>query len=152
MRPSVDDSVSMQVVVDALHLRINKLGEVNARIKKQILKFTDLNDQARKTVRSMMHEAMQLAEDVQTGVKNVRNEDEKIKFEYLLEKKCKELEQLGDALVVKEKEVLNRYKEKLEVSKLDKNPAMLEKRALLEETDSEEDEDAAYARGKSAAP
>ena len=99
-----------------------------------------------------MHEAMQLAEDVQTGVKNVRNEDEKIKFEYLLEKKCKELEQLGDALVVKEKEVLNRYKEKLEVSKLDKNPAMLEKRALLEETDSEEDEDAAYARGKSAAP
>lgn len=100
----------------------------------------------------MMHEAMQLAEDVQTGVKNVRNEDEKIKFEYLLEKKCKELEQLGDALVVKEKEVLNRYKEKLEVSKLDKNPAMLEKRALLEETDSEEDEDAAYARGKSAAP
>lgn len=64
----------------------------------------------------------------------------------MLEKKCKELEQLGDALVVKEKEVLNRYKEKLEVSKLDKNPAMLEKRALLEETDSEEDEDAAYAR------
>ena len=75
----------------------------------------------------------------------MRNEDEKIKFEYMLEKKCKELEQLGDALVVKEKEVLIRYKEKLEVSKLDKK--MLEKTALLEETDSEEDEDEVYARG-----
>ena len=31
-----------------------------------------------------------------------KKEDDKIKFEYLLEKKCKELEQLGDALVVKE--------------------------------------------------
>ena len=31
---------------------------------------------------------------------------------------------------------------------MDKNPAMLEKRALLEETDSEEDEDAAYAKSK----
>ena len=77
----------------------------------------------------------------------MRNEDEKIKFEYILEKKCKELEQLGDALVVKEKEVLIRYKEKLEVSKLDKK--MLEKTALLEETDSEEDEDEIYARGMS---
>lgn len=44
MRPSVDDSVSMQVVVDALHLRINKLSEVNARIRKQILKFVELSD------------------------------------------------------------------------------------------------------------
>ena len=58
MRPSVDDSVSMQVVVDALHLRINKLSEVNAKIKKQILRFADLNEHARKQVRTMMHEAM----------------------------------------------------------------------------------------------
>ena len=71
-----------------------------------------------------------------------------MKFEHLLEKKCKELEMLGDSLVYKEKEVLIKYKEKLEVSKMDRNPAMLEKRALLEETDSEEDEDVAYARGK----
>jgi len=62
-----------------------------------------------------------------------------------LEKKCKELEQLGDALVVKEKEVLIKYKEKLEVSKLDKNP-LLEKKALLEETESEDSEDQEYAR------
>ena len=99
----------------------------------------------------MMHEAMELAEDVQTGVKNVKSEDQKMKFEHLLEKKCKELEQLGDSLVFKEKEVLIQYKEKLEFAKLDRNPAMLEKRALLEETDSEEDEDEAYARGKSQA-
>ena len=148
MRPSVDDSVSMQVVVDALHLRINKLSELNARIKKQILRFADLQDNQRKEVRTMMQEAMQLAEDVQTGVKNVKNEDQKMKFEHLLEKKCKELELLGDSLVFKEKEVLIQYKEKLEVSKMDRNPAM-EKVALLEETDSEEDEDEAYARGKS---
>ena len=70
-----------------------------------------------------------------------------MKFEHLLEKKCKDLELLGDSLVFKEKEVLIQYKEKLEFSKMDRNPAMLEKRALLEETDSE-DEDEAYARGK----
>lgn len=72
-----------------------------------------------------------------------------MKFEHILEKKCKELELLGDSLVFKEKEVLMQYKEKLEFSKMDKNPAMLEKRALLEETDSEEDEEEARARGKS---
>ena len=74
-----------------------------------------------------------------------------MKFEHLLEKKCKELETLGDSLVYKEKEVLIQYKEKLEVSKMDKNPAMLEKRALLEETSSEEDsndEEMAFNRGK----
>ena len=58
MRPSVDDSVSMQVVVDALHLRINKLSELNARIKKQILRFSELQDNQRKDVRTLMHEAM----------------------------------------------------------------------------------------------
>ena len=64
-----------------------------------------------------------------------------MKFENTLAKKCKELEVLGDSLVFKEEEVLMNYKEKLEVAKLDKNPAMLEKRALLEETDSEDDEE-----------
>ena len=80
---------------------------------------------------------------------SVRIEDQKIKFEHLLAKKCKELELLGDSLVFKEKEVLLQYKEKLELSKMDRNPAMLEKRALLEETDSEDEEDRNYARGKS---
>jgi len=64
-----------------------------------------------------------------------------MKFENTLAKKCKDLEVLGDSLVFKEQEVLLNYKEKLEVSKLDKNSAMLEKRALLEETDSEDEED-----------
>ena len=64
-----------------------------------------------------------------------------MKFENILAKKCKDLEVLGDSLVFKEEEVLLNYKEKLEVAKLDKNPAMLEKRALLEETDSEDDEE-----------
>ena len=74
-----------------------------------------------------------------------------MKFEHLLEKKCKELETLGDSLVYKEKEVLIQYKEKLEVQKMDKDPARLEKRALLEETSSEEDDDdeeMAFSRGK----
>lgn len=51
MRPSTDDSVNMQVVVDALTLRINKLSEVNARIRKQILKFAQLNEAQRKEIR-----------------------------------------------------------------------------------------------------
>lgn len=64
-----------------------------------------------------------------------------MKFENKLAKKCKELEVLGDSLVFKEQEVLLNYKEKLEVAKMDKNSAMLEKRALLQETDSEDEED-----------
>ena len=64
-----------------------------------------------------------------------------MKFENTLAKKCKDLEVLGDSLVFKEQEVLLNYKEKLEVSKLDSKGAMLEKRALLQETDSEDEED-----------
>lgn len=63
-----------------------------------------------------------------------------------MEKKCKDLELLGDSLVFKEKEVLLTYKEKLEFSEMDKNPAMLEKRALLEDTDEEDSEDIEYAK------
>ena len=77
----------------------------------------------------------------------MRDDSQKMKFEHILAKKCKEMELLGDSLVFKEKEVLMNYKEKLELTKMDRNPAMLEKRALLEETDSE-DEEAEYARGK----
>ena len=62
MRPSVDDAVSMQVVADALQLRIKKLAETNSRIRKQILRFEELNETQRKEVRLMIHEAMELAE------------------------------------------------------------------------------------------
>ena len=79
----------------------------------------------------------------------MRDVDLKIKFENLLEKQCKQLEVLGDSLVFKEKEVLLNYKEKLELAKLDRNPALLEKRALLEDTDEEDEEDIEYARSKS---
>ena len=51
MRPSTDDAASMQIVYDALSLRIGKLGEVNTRIRKQILKFENLSDTQRKEVR-----------------------------------------------------------------------------------------------------
>ena len=54
---------------------MNKLSETNSRIKKQIIKFADLSDAQRREVRQMMHEAMQLAESIQAGVQNVRNED-----------------------------------------------------------------------------
>ena len=82
------------------------------------------------------------------NVTSVRDVDTKMKFENMLEKKCKELETLGDSLVFKEKEILLNYKEKLELSKIDKNPAMLEKRALLQDTDEEDSEDAEFAKGK----
>ena len=44
----------------------------------------------------------------------MRDNDQRIKFERLLSKKCKELENLGNSLVYKEKEVLMNYKNKLE--------------------------------------
>jgi F0F1-type ATP synthase assembly protein I len=50
-------------------LRTKKLSEINSKIKKQILKFADLNETQRKEVRKMMHEAMQLGEEIQAGVK-----------------------------------------------------------------------------------
>jgi hypothetical protein len=46
---------------------------------------------------------------------------------------------LGSSLVYKEKEVLNSYRQKLEQTKADKNPRGYEKKALLEETDSDDD-------------
>jgi len=69
MRPSVEDAANMLVVVNALQLRLTKLTETNTKIKKQILKFKELSEAQRKEVRQMMHEAMKLAETVQTGVK-----------------------------------------------------------------------------------
>ena len=62
-----------------------------------------------------------------------------MKFENLLNKKCKDLATLGNSLVYKEKEVLLGYKKKLEQTKIDKNPRGYEKKALLEETDSDDD-------------
>ena len=58
----------MAVIADALHLRIQKLSETNARIKRQILKFADLTDVQRKEIRTMFTESMELADDVQKGV------------------------------------------------------------------------------------
>ena len=43
---------------------------------------------------------------------SVKDIDQKIKFENMLQKKCKELEKLGNALVLREKEVLVKLKNK----------------------------------------
>ena len=40
----------------------------------------------------------------------------------MLQKKCKELEKLGNALVLREKEVLQKLKNKQEQSRLDRDP------------------------------
>ena len=51
------------------------------------------------------------------------------------------MELLGSSLVFKEKEVLLEFKQKLEISKIDKDPKGYERRALLElSSDSEESE------------
>ena len=47
---------------------------------------------------------------------------------------------LGNSLVYKEKEVLLGYKQQLSMSKIDRNPRGYEKKALLEETDSDDDD------------
>ena len=59
----------MQAISDALNLRMKSLNDANVRIRKQILKFVDLDDAQRKEVRQLMHKAMQMAEDVQNGLK-----------------------------------------------------------------------------------
>ena len=69
MRPSVDDEMTRNVIADALHLRINNLSQTNARIKKMILKFAELNESQRKEVRTLMQEAMEIAGDIERGVK-----------------------------------------------------------------------------------
>ena len=71
----------------------------------------------------MMHEALKLAESIQIGIDNVRDDDQKMRFENQLAKQCKQLEDLGDSLVFKEEEVLLSYREKLRESRQDKNPA-----------------------------
>lgn len=75
MRPSTDSAGAMAVIADAILIRIQKLSETNARIRRQIQKFAELKDEQRKEVRNMMSEAMELAEDITKGVKNVRDND-----------------------------------------------------------------------------
>jgi len=58
----------------------------------------------------MLRDAMQMADDITKGIQNVINTDQRIKFENILNKKCKHLAVLGNSLVYKEKEVLLGYK------------------------------------------
>ena len=103
------------------------------------MQYAQLEDNSRRNVRTMLREALNLADDVQKGIQAVANTDQRLKFENILNKKCKELAVLGNSLVYKEKEVLMGYKNKLEQTKMDKNRGY-EKKALLEETDSDEEQ------------
>jgi len=43
-RPSVDSSINVQVIVDAVHIRLNEIDKKNARIKKELMQtWSDLN-------------------------------------------------------------------------------------------------------------
>lgn len=53
-RPSVDSSISVQVIVDAVYLRLNEVDKKNARIKKELMRWNDLNSADRWAVRSLL--------------------------------------------------------------------------------------------------
>ena len=63
-----------------------------------------------------------------------------MKFENILRKKVKELEVLGNSLVYKEKELLFKFQDQLEDSDLKQNTKKYEKKGLLTE-DGSSDED-----------
>jgi len=56
-RGSVDSSISVQVIVDAVYLRLNEVDKKNARIKKELMRWNDLNAAERWSVRSLLQEA-----------------------------------------------------------------------------------------------
>jgi len=51
----------------------------------------------------------------------VRDENQRLKYENILSKKVKELEVLSSSLLYKEKELLMKYKDKLEDKDLEEN-------------------------------
>lgn len=69
-----------------------------------------------------------------------------MKFENILGKKVKELEVLSESLVYRERELLVKYKDKLEEVDLEENTAKYENKGLLDEvsSDDEEDDDPEY--------
>jgi len=63
-RPSVDSSVQFQMVIDSLYLKINELDRMNARIKKSIQVFGDLDQINRRKLKDLLNEALQMADQI----------------------------------------------------------------------------------------
>jgi hypothetical protein len=139
MRLSTDSSSSQTSVTAEMNNKFADLDSLNLKIKKCILQYADLDGQQRTNVRKMLKDALALADEVQKVVQAIDLPDWRERQEKILTKKCKELAVLGTSLVYKEKEVLLSYRQRLEQTKADKNPRGYEKKALLEETDSDED-------------
>lgn len=139
MRLSTDSSFSQTSVTAEMNNKFADLDSLNLKIKKCILQYADLDGQQRTNVRKMLKDALALADEVQKVVQAIDLPDWRERQEKILTKKCKELAVLGTSLVYKEKEVLLSYRQRLEQTKADKNPRGYEKKALLEETDSDED-------------
>lgn len=62
-----------------------------------------------------------------------------MKFENIFGKKVKELETLSQSLVYREKELLHTFKDKAKENDLEENIKNYEKRRLLEQSDSDEE-------------
>jgi hypothetical protein len=63
-----------------------------------------------------------------------------LKFDNLLNKKVKDLEVLSSSLVYKEQELLVKFKDRLEEEDLEENIRHYEKKGLLDDSESDEDE------------
>ena len=83
----------------------------------------------RQGINDMFHEQMKLADQVTVNIKQIGAENEKIKFEHLLEKKMNNVEYLGKMLIQQEKEFLAIFKQQSKYfKKLGINKADLESR------------------------
>lgn len=54
--------------IDRIYLDLNELDKENARIKKQIIKFNQLDKVERREVREMLQDAMKMSKTLQTRI------------------------------------------------------------------------------------
>ncbi|CDW85647.1 vam3 target membrane receptor (t-snare) [Stylonychia lemnae] len=148
-----DASSSYQKIeVDKIYLDLNDIDKLNARIKKQLQKYSVLEDQERKETRSNLQKNLKLSSDLQKRVLAVQDENSKMKFENILQKKVKELEVLSSSLVYKEQELLVKYKDQLEENDLEENTHHYEKKGLLDAGSDEDDADDDFCDFQSSEP
>mmetsp|Transcript_6807 Transcript_6807/g.5062 ORF Transcript_6807/g.5062 Transcript_6807/m.5062 type:complete len:127 (+) Transcript_6807:221-601(+) len=89
---------------------------------------------------------MRKAQEVTKNMESVDDDNLKMKVQNLLNKKVKELEVLSNSVLFKEKELLSKYKDKLEDSDLEENKAKYEKRGLLENSSDEDEDEEIFAK------
>ena len=71
-RPSVDSepsTISAKIAVDKMYLEINEVDKTNARIKKQILRFGQLDSSERLQARDLLNANLKVCQGLQDRIK-----------------------------------------------------------------------------------